>query len=235
MRYTDSELQDRLAAAYVLGTLCGRARARFASLLKYDPALRLRVQNWERCLAPMALAVPDVTPPPQLWQRILKRIDASRTHRTETRLFGWRTLAGLGAAVALAFALYIVGNPAEPPVEMVAVMTDAQGQASMIVTWPEQRRLREPQIKLRIVQDQPAMATGAARELWLLPKDPRSPPRSLGMISTDREQIIRIAADAAGIIDDAWGLALSVEPAGGSPTGAPTGPMLYKGRCIKII
>ncbi len=235
MRYANTELQDRLAAGYVLGTLRGRARARFVSLLKYNPDLRLRVLAWEQRIAPMALAAPDVAPPPRLWPRIVKRINASRTRRAETRLFGWRVLAGLGVSVALVLALYVGGNPAEPPVEMVAVMTDAQGQASMVVTWPEQHRLREPQIKLRIVQDHPAMATGAARELWLLPKDPQSPPRSLGMIGTDRDQIIRIAADAAGIIDNAWGLALSVEPAGGSPTGTPTGPMLFKGRCIKII
>ena len=27
----------------------------------------------------------------------------------------------------------------------------------------------------------------------------------------------------------AWGMAMSVEPAGGSPTGAPTGPVIFKG------
>jgi anti-sigma-K factor RskA len=34
-------------------------------------------------------------------------------------------------------------------------------------------------------------------------------------------------------LDRAAGLAMSVEPAGGSPTGLPTGPVLYAGKCIK--
>jgi anti-sigma-K factor RskA len=31
-----------------------------------------------------------------------------------------------------------------------------------------------------------------------------------------------------------WGIALSVEPQGGSPTGAPTGPVIFKGQCLRI-
>jgi anti-sigma-K factor RskA len=26
-----------------------------------------------------------------------------------------------------------------------------------------------------------------------------------------------------------------VEPAGGSPTGAPTGPVVFKGQCVRIL
>jgi anti-sigma-K factor RskA len=34
-------------------------------------------------------------------------------------------------------------------------------------------------------------------------------------------------------LDQALGLAMSVEPAGGSPTGLPSGPVLYAGQCVK--
>jgi len=34
---------------------------------------------------------------------------------------------------------------------------------------------------------------------------------------------------------EAWGIAMSVEPAGGSPTGAPTGPVIFKGQCVRIL
>jgi anti-sigma-K factor RskA len=33
----------------------------------------------------------------------------------------------------------------------------------------------------------------------------------------------------------AWGIAMSVEPAGGSKTGAPTGPVIFKGQCVKVL
>jgi anti-sigma-K factor RskA len=34
---------------------------------------------------------------------------------------------------------------------------------------------------------------------------------------------------------NAWAIAMSVEPARGSPTGAPTGPVIFKGRCVKML
>ena len=48
MRYRNKpELQQRLAAEYVLGTLRGRARARFQEWLRRDAALRRVVEAWE--------------------------------------------------------------------------------------------------------------------------------------------------------------------------------------------
>jgi anti-sigma-K factor RskA len=35
-------------------------------------------------------------------------------------------------------------------------------------------------------------------------------------------------------MNEAWGLAMSVEPAGGSPTGLPTGRIMYKGQSVKL-
>jgi anti-sigma-K factor RskA len=30
-------------------------------------------------------------------------------------------------------------------------------------------------------------------------------------------------------------VAMSVEPKGGSPTGAPTGPVIFRGQCVKLL
>ena len=61
--YRNPELRDRLAAEYVLGTLRGRARARFQSLLRYDPGLRRFVAEWEARIAPLAAAAGEIPPP----------------------------------------------------------------------------------------------------------------------------------------------------------------------------
>ena len=74
MRYRNPELGEKLAAEYVLGTLRGRARARFEALMRYDPALRGRVTDWEDKLTPLARAGTDIAPPARLWNALSQRI-----------------------------------------------------------------------------------------------------------------------------------------------------------------
>jgi anti-sigma-K factor RskA len=68
--------------------------------------------------------------------------------------------------------------------------------------------------------------------MWILPEGDGKP-ISLGLITTHETQVMRIPAAMAAKLDAAPGLAMSVEPAGGSPTGLPTGPVLYMGKSIK--
>ncbi|MBC7991924.1 MAG: hypothetical protein H7Z15_01600, partial [Rhizobacter sp.] len=70
MDYSRPELVDRLAAAYVAGTLRGAARRRFVSLMRSHPGLRSAVQAWEARLMPLTASLAPVPPPPRVWQRI---------------------------------------------------------------------------------------------------------------------------------------------------------------------
>jgi anti-sigma-K factor RskA len=71
----------------------------------------------------------------------------------------------------------------------------------------------------------PAAEAGKSLELWILP--PSGNPRSLGIIPGGQ---ISLPLDRQAAADLARGaLAVSLEPAGGSPTGQPTGPVLYSG------
>jgi anti-sigma-K factor RskA len=44
---------------------------------------------------------------------------------------------------------------------------------------------------------------------------------------------LQLAAPADRALGDIPLLAVSLEPKGGSPTGAPTGPVLYSGPCVR--
>ena len=77
------------------------------------------------------------------------------------------------------------------------------------------------------------MAPGTAWELWMVPRG-KGDPISLGLITTDVDQVMQLKPELAARIESAWGIAMSVEPKGGSPTGKPTGPVVMKGPCVKL-
>jgi anti-sigma-K factor RskA len=234
--YKDPQLRDRLAAEYVVGTLRGRARARFQSLLRYDPSLRSLVADWEARITPLAAAAGEIEPPARVWKQLSRRIAGiTRGTGVWSSLALWRGLAATGAAFVLILATLIGVTPSpEPPMAMVAVMNDEQGQPAMVVSWPPMKTMRDPHIRIRVVQAHPVMDPGTSWEMWVLP-DGQAAPVSLGLITTDRDQVMRVNPAIAHKMGNAWGIAMSVEPAKGSPTGAPTGPVIFKGQCVKIL
>jgi len=234
VRYSDPQLRDRLAAEYVVGTLRGRARARFESLLRYDAPLRRIVAEWEGRLTPLAAAAGEVTPRSRVWQGVARRIGGRTSH---TRLAFWRGLAVTSTAFTLVLATFLGMAPRpELPMASVAVMADDKGQPSMVVSWPSMKDVREPHVRIKVLQEHPTMAAGTAWELWMLPRG-QAAPVSMGLITTDVNQVMKIKSDVARRMGagEAWGVAMSVEPAGGSPTGAPTGPVIFKGQCVRVL
>ena len=61
MDYAKSALADALASQYVAGTLRGRARHRFESLLQAHPMLRGAVRDWQDRLIPLTAVRSDAT------------------------------------------------------------------------------------------------------------------------------------------------------------------------------
>ena len=234
--YKSPELRDRLAAEYVVGTLRGRARARFQSLLRYDPDLRRVVGEWEARITPLALAAGEIAPPARLWPALALRIGGTaRGAGWTSSLAFWRGLAVTSTAFVLFLATFIGMAPRpEPPMAMVAVMEDDKGAPAMVVSWPPMKATRDPHIRIKVVQAHPTMAPGTSWELWMLPPG-KAAPVSLGLITTDVDQTMKLKPALAGRMEGAWGVAMSIEPKDGSPTGAPTGPVIFKGQCVKIL
>jgi anti-sigma-K factor RskA len=65
-------------------------------------------------------------------------------------------------------------------------------------------------------------------ELWTLPPG-ATQPRSLGVLPVTETIVTKQAAPAIGTQ-----LLISLEPRGGSPTGLPTGPVLYSGKVVSL-
>ncbi len=102
---------------------------------------------------------------------------------------------------------------------------DAQSPAFLVSVDLERR-----QMTIRAVAAKPE--PGKSYELWLV-HDQLKTPRSLGLIGAQPITVgPTLASYAPNVIEDGT-LAVSLEPPGGSPTGAPTGPVLWSGKLLQ--
>jgi anti-sigma-K factor RskA len=224
MDYSRPERADALAADYVTGTLRGAARRRFEALLPAHPVLRGAVNAWQARLVPLTLSVEPVTPSPAVWKRIEARLADGQARSTPARgLSFWRGLAGFASIAALALAaLLATPGPVQPPVVIVLNATEAATGAaagSIVASISGDGRAVVTQPVTNV-----AVQTDRVLELWAVPGS--GAPRSLGLISASGATVVSKAQQLKG----AAALAVSLEPTGGSPTGAPTGPVLYVGK-----
>lgn len=238
MDYSRPELADRLAAEYVAGTLRGPARQRFETLLPAHTNLRDAVRAWQDRLMPLTLAIAPQQPSPEVWKRIEQRIGGAANSRQAgaptgswRQLAFWRGLAGLASTAAVVLAVVLaLPRPAQPPIVVVlgpAAPPAAGGvaPASFVASIsPDGRSMvTRPITNVRVESNR-------SLELWAVPKarpgQAAETPRSLGVISADGATVVQ----RGKVLDDVEALAVSLEPSGGSPTGKPTGPILYVGK-----
>jgi anti-sigma-K factor RskA len=234
VKYRNEQLRDALAAEYALGTLQGPARCRFERSLKDDPRLRELVVQWQSRLAPLDALVEPVQPRGRVWREIRDRLQpGARRRQFWANLKFWRVAAVASTAAAVTLAVFLtVLTPTRRPADMMAVvMAGADANPAMTVSWPMQQK-GEAKLRIRVF-GHPEMGPGTAWELWMLPGGDQKPV-SLGLIGTEPAQELVIPPALFPMVDRAWGLAMSVEPSGGSPTGQPTGPVLYKGQCTRL-
>ena len=236
---TDTNHIDDLAAEFVLGTLDPNERANVTFRRQRDPELAAAIEAWEARLAPLNEQIPAVTPSPLLKDKIAQKIlqlEAARRVPSnvvdlQQRLARWRSAALGASALAASLAGFIVARelvqPAAPKSYVAVLQKDAQSPAFLMTV----------DIATRSFTVRPVAAehhAGKSYELWLVNAKLGSP-KSLGVVgdkpfSTNP----KLASFTTGDIEDAT-YAVSIEPEGGSPTGAPTGPVVYAGKLVQAV
>jgi anti-sigma-K factor RskA len=171
--------------------------------------------------------------------------------RLTRRARRWRGIAVITTAMAAALAALVVARdyrpdllpaqirptpliqivekpvevPSQRPAQYVAVLQKDSSSPAFLLTFDLGRRT----LAVRRVgaEKQP----GKSYELWLI-ADKSSAPRSLGLIGSD-EFTLHPEPSSDPVMINAATYAVSLEPEGGSPSGAPTGPVLYTGKLIQ--
>lgn len=236
------------AAEYVLGLLEPAEHAQARARLRTDAEFAREVAWWQRRFAPLSEECEEAPPPPGLWPRIEAALGAGSggvvtpANDTGGRVAPFWRPYGLGmtaVAAGLAVALLVLpretvvpppvivqpepepGAPVRPAVQTAQVAPEQGVPVAVITYLPDSGELVVAPLSI---------AAGAEQvpELWFIPGD--GTPRSLGVIPAAGGARVTLPA-GFGEQDT---LAISIEPAGGSPTGAPTGPIVGTGTLSPI-
>lgn len=232
---------DILAGEYLLGLLEGPERAAAEARTAADPAFAERVDLWATRLAPMLTGLPT-EPPASVWQAISARLAANDDEapaRANISARRWR-LATIGVtAVAASLALVLVTQPEPAPMPQAPTVAAApQPQAVLVASLQDEKTASAVTIAVAdagaqlLVTPVRLPAGGRAPELWIIPGDGR--PRSLGVIPAAAPVRVAVPAHHRAHIHTGATFAISLEPVGGSPTGAPTGPIAASGKISRV-
>ena len=224
---TDRPDIDALAGEYVLGTLDAAERTAVAARRQREPGLDAAITAWERRLAPLADATAGAIPPPDLFAKINARIDSVKTaanvvtlERSRNR---WRAFGVAAAAATVCLGVFnalftrLPGTPVAPQNYVAVFQKDPVSPAFVLAV-----DLTTHTVSIRrVAADVPA---GKSYELWIAADQLGPGMHSLGLVDAGTKGLRQIVdkLEPAAVQNATFGV--SLEPAGGSPTGQPTGP-----------
>lgn len=234
-----SEDIHALAGEYVLGLLDPAEAARCERRAATDAAFAASVEHWRGRLAEIDMAAEPAPLPDVLWERIAAGTRGRTAPQAAPR---WRAAAqalwdslpvwrgvGLGAATAamvLAIGLgFQMREAARAPVLVAVLLSDQNRPQAVVNTFRDGRAELVPLAAL-------AAPEGKSLQVWTLWDRARGPV-SVGLLDAMRSLDLGLKNLPEPVPDQLFEVTL--EPAGGSPTGRPTGPILMKGTTSRAL
>jgi anti-sigma-K factor RskA len=241
---TEPPPDDVLAGEFVLGVLDATRRREAQERVEIDRAFAQRVAEWERSLAPWLADIEPIEPPARVWARICLRLgwgDSEPAPVSFWQSLGfWRAATALSTIVAVAAIVWTLQiarapSPQPPPVARELPPPPAESGAKPVTPldhddgtpgWLASIDVAQGTVLMVPVPTAPD-PQGRVTELWLIPAG--KAPRSLGLVSIDKSNVVKVPDDVRAALVAGSVLAVTLEPAAGVPHAAPTGPIIAKG------
>jgi anti-sigma-K factor RskA len=225
--HSDFSGDELLAAEYALGVLTGSERTAAERRIARDRAFAALVAAWEQRLAPWAVEITEIAPPPHVWDRIAAELPGERPQRAGI----WQSLTfwhGFGiasafAAACLAAFVYFGGITQQSPL----IATVESGGRPLFVATIDAKRSTITVVPAEYVPDPIRIP-----ELWLL--HPGETPRAIGPLRADRSVVIALPPALAAEAKSNVTLAVSLEPPGAPTNNGPTGPVIGQGTLTNL-
>ncbi len=242
MNGADEDDLEMLAGEYVLGVLDSSERRNVAARRLNEPALDAAISRWEARLAPLSAYVAEVPPPPEVWQRIEGDIAGSLAGSLTTpaaadlaalraKARRWKIAALASGALAASLAVVLISGEirqSAAPQKFVAVLQKDAASPAFVVS---------VDLKTRELTVRPVSAVapaGKSYELWII-NDKLGAPQSLGVVEqADFTTNDKLRAYPPDVVKTSL-FAVTVEPAGGSANGKPSGPPVFAGKLIQAL
>lgn len=233
-RYDDPELLDRLAAAYVVGTLGRLPRRRFERLVRSRALAAQALTKWENHGAALAAVVPPVQPSAAVWHGIERRTGLAAS--APRRWVGWLRPA-LGFACGLLLTVgavrlqpdWIVPAELPPqavlPASYVGLLTDGAGRPVALAS----SRRRGVDLSVKLLQPL-AVPAGRVAVLWALPRD--GAPFRLGALQAAPKQILKLSGTSEALLSEVDELGVSFEAS--VDAARPSSAFVLRGHCVKL-
>ena len=219
MNYQTPERRRALAADYAIGLMPPTARKRFEHLLLDDGALRAELARWQNHLTLLTEPLVEQPVPEHVWQAVVARIEPQTLHVPLKRPFwNWLRLGAVACSLLIVLTTGLLYN--RDSVQYQATLLSGTAQPGLRIE-AHADYLKVQPLELAAVE------AGRSLELWAIPVEGK--PVSLGLIPSDGDGRITLGQSQQQLLKVPVVLAVSLEPQGGSPTGQPTGPVLYQG------
>jgi anti-sigma-K factor RskA len=228
---SDRSRDEIISGEYVLGVLSAEDRRRVEARMAVDRRFAQQVRRWQANLSGFNDEYDDIRPPADLYNRLERRIfGETQAHAPglAERLWGsmvlWRGLTVASLAVA-AGAIYLQGTspfpvPAGKP--LVAELSGKDSPINLVATFDFDTG------RLSVVPAALKQTEPKSLEVWLIDGD--KPPQSLGILPDNGNGEIIVTNEMRKSFTEGKTIAISIEPYGGSPGGAPTGPVVALGK-----
>ncbi|GJG97573.1 anti-sigma factor domain-containing protein [Cupriavidus pauculus] len=230
---TPGDAQDQLAAEYVLGTLPQSRREEIQQRMRTDAVFAGRVRDWENRLDPLTALAEPVQPSATLWHRIAASVGLRAPRRDPAlrwwgKLALWRGLALGATACALVLAVLLGWQAFAPPAgpRFVVILSEPRDRTpGWLIQASSDRKLSLISIASQSAPSDRSLQFWTKADDW-------AGPVSLGLVRPG--QRLDIPIDKLPPLQPNQLFEITLEPPAGSPTGRPTGPILYIGRAIKV-